>query len=267
MPESSWNPRVCAQLYSVRDPMAADPRATLLALRDAGYDSVELTMEDIEPQDYAALLKEVGLDAVSAHGWFDDLEGELPELELLAAVGAPQVVCGSCPSEFLTVPAPAEDWVAAGRRMEPWAQEYARRGIRFAYHDHEWELEAEFGERRGLDLLLEGMPSADVELDVAWIAAGGADPVQYIHRYADRLSVLHIKDVRRRADAPASGGGRWDIWETVELGAGQVDLDAALEAARAVGVPILAIEQDHSPDQLGSALRSLSWLLGRLGRA
>jgi sugar phosphate isomerase/epimerase len=103
--------------------------------------------------------------------------------------------------------------------------------LRFAYHNHSWELanDAEI-----LDVLVKHTEPADVSLvlDIAWAHLGGIPIENLLSQYGERIAYLHIKDV--------SG-------ETFcELGTGAVDLDHVLQLADANGIEWLVVEQDYT---------------------
>ena len=63
------------QLFSVRDDMEADPVKTLTALKEMGYDGVELAgTYDMSAVKIKTILDEIGLELVSAHVGPDLLE-------------------------------------------------------------------------------------------------------------------------------------------------------------------------------------------------
>ena len=69
---------VAIQVYSVRKDAEADLRGTLTALRDMGYDGVELAgLYGMKPAEVKAILEEVGLVPLSAHVPFQELEADI----------------------------------------------------------------------------------------------------------------------------------------------------------------------------------------------
>jgi len=110
-------------------------------------------------------------------------------------------------------------------------QQCREAGLRFAYHNHNWELadDAEI-----LDALVQSTSADDVSLvlDIAWAHVGGHDLADLVRRYGDRVAYLHIKDV-------AAG-------KFCELGTGKVDLDAVLTLADEYGIEWLVVEQDYT---------------------
>ena len=156
-----------------------------------------------------------------------------------------------------------EGWACGAQRLDTLGARLRAAGFRLSYHNHDFEL-GRFDDdpRSKLDRLYEetGAENLYAELDLGWLQAGGADPVEYIRRYAGRCPLLHVKDVRGQREA---GQVRF-----AELGRGVVDWPAVFEAARECGVEWCIYEQDQdfaSGDPLASAEESYKFLKTHLG--
>jgi len=106
----------------------------------------------------------------------------------------------------------------------------ALEGIDLSYHNHNHEL-ARYGEKTWLQMLYE-----KAEIDVYWIQAGGGDPSDWIRRCAGREPLLHLKDM-------AVSGGREQRF--AEIGEGNLNWKAIIEAAKEGGVEWYIVEQDN----------------------
>jgi sugar phosphate isomerase/epimerase len=76
-------------------------------------------------------------------------------------------------------------------------EEALKRGIKFGYHNHSMEFATVPGTDQFFEdfLIANTDPSKVIfEMDVYWTKVGGQDPVAYIKKYPDRISLLHIKD-------------------------------------------------------------------------
>jgi hypothetical protein len=72
-----------------------------------------------------------------------------------------------------------------------------KRGIKFGYHNHNFEFATIAGTNQIYEDYLIANTDPDkvfFQMDVYWIKVGGQDPVAYLKKYADRFKVLHIKD-------------------------------------------------------------------------
>ena len=235
------------QLYTVRDIFAQDPLATLARAARLGFAGVEFA--GYGGLDSARLRRELdalGLAAPASHVSIERLTNA-PDAELAYAA---ELGVGTVVAPYARFDDP-DAWTRLAETLEDLAQRSALLGMQLAYHNHAHEIRERVGEVRVLDHLLERAPAIGAELDLAWIEAGGADPVDYLERYAGRVPLIHLKDYR-----PTEHDGD----STVELGTGVVDLDAALAAAERTGVPWIILEQDHCPgDAFASVEQNLAW--------
>jgi sugar phosphate isomerase/epimerase len=121
-----------------------------------------------------------------------------------------------------------------------------KRGLEFAYHNHNVEFrKLEKGETGYGILLRETDPKlVKLEVDVGWMAAGGADPAALIAANAGRVRLLHFKDFSTITPAVNELGGAASA-HIVDLGTGVAPLKPAYDAARKAGVEYFIV--DHDP--------------------
>jgi sugar phosphate isomerase/epimerase len=121
-------------------------------------------------------------------------------------------------------------------------------GLRFAYHNHAFELTPVEG-ARPLDLLLGRTDPAlvDFELDLFWCVQGGADPLDYFRRFPGRFPMVHVKD--RTAD------GRM-----ADVGAGTLDFRTWFGQHRTAGIRHYFVEHDEPADPWASIRASYAYL-------
>lgn len=136
------------------------------------------------------------------------------------------------------------------------ARRLADEGIVLSYHNHH----VEFARMDGvhiLDLIRAAAPDLKLELDVHWIQRGGLDPVAVLTKYAGAIDLVHLKDYRiglppaEAFDALAAGDrAAWNkhwsaLVQFAEVGSGNLDFTAVVEAGIAGGAQYLLIEQDE----------------------
>jgi inosose dehydratase len=140
----------------------------------------------------------------------------------------------------------ADDYRRMGRLLTELGKRTADIGVTVSYHHHMNAL----GERpQEVRAVLESSDPKFVklQLDTAHYQQGGGDPVEAIRQYGDRLSFLHIKDLR--SPLPGAKGDLTRSYEFVELGRGKVDLKDVFKALDAVNYKGWAIvELDRVPE-------------------
>lgn len=242
--------RTAINLFTVRE--IDEPLSRVLErVADAGFDGVEFIhrLPESNTDDVVATLEETGLEAPAAHvAPFTDLDGA-PDAFDAAAADYEAVGCDylafSIGDGYATTDAEIRE---AATKLDALAERVEARGFELLYHNHHWEFESLDGASR-YDRLLEATDDrVGVELDVGWAAAGGADPVALIDRLGERLRVLHAKD----ADVDAA--------ESVEVGDGDVDLEACVRAAAEAGVEWVVYEHDEPTDPRASISTGASFL-------
>jgi sugar phosphate isomerase/epimerase len=243
--------RVGVQLYTVRTELQRDFEATLARVAAIGYRDVEFAgYFDRSPSRVAALLRSNSLASTSTHIPFDRLRGDWQRvLDDAAKIG----------HETVTIP-----WMAAGdlRTIDDWkriaalfnerASQARAAGLRFAYHNHDFEFAAIDSAVPFDALLTETDPDlVDFELDIYWITRAGFDPLDYFARFPGRFSMTHLKDWT----GPPENG-------MTDVGSGVIDFPRIIAAADAAGVRHHFVEHDQPADPMSSIRSSYAYLAG-----
>lgn len=244
---------IAIQLYTLREEMNRDFVGTLRKVAELGYEGVEFAgYGDLDPYELKQLLLELNLKPVGSHVSVDRLSNHLEEeVEYNRILGTQYVVC-----PYLIESQRNEEFVKTELidLLAVSSQVCANAGIGFAYHNHDFEFRIQIENQLLLDAIFSQTPveTVQVELDVCWVQYGGYSPLEYIHKYQNRLPLLHLKDMKIGPD------GRI---ETVELGEGVVDLPSVIQASEAAGVKWLVVEQDDCKRlPLESIQMSMNWL-------
>jgi len=241
---------VALQLYTVRQQLAEDYEGTLRAVKEIGYDFIQITGAiPYEAAEMKALLDDIGLQASSIDVMPEELSANLDHwIAYAKALGTRDLVYPwTHPDQRKT----HDDWTAIFSFVEETGAKCAEQGMRLSYHHHAFEFEP-YGDSCILDALLDRTSPQHVyaELDTYWIKRGGADPATYIRKYAGRLPMLHLKDM---ADDEKKS--------FAEVGTGVLDWQGIHAAAIDAGVEVYAVEQDVCPgDPLDSARGSLEFV-------
>ncbi|HZG73295.1 MAG TPA: sugar phosphate isomerase/epimerase [Chondromyces sp.] len=139
-------------------------------------------------------------------------------------------------------------------RAEEMAHRLAEHGIELYYHTHHVEFEKYDGVYL-LDLIKQNTTKLGFELDVHWIQRAGENPVKIIEQYKNRISLLHLKDYRIASvefnpedlkDMARFMNKFFNIIEFAELGEGNLDIAAMMDAGLQSGVQYFLIEQDDT---------------------
>ncbi len=259
------------QLYTVREQLKTDVKATLQAIADIGYKELEL-LGVTDAGTLVPMAKGLGLTPVSAHipaplvtgnwdAWADAARATPASDRTLAKTldaarshGVKYVVVSYLqPAERGTKTADYEKFADQLNR----AGETARAaGLTLGYHNHGFEFAPLGDGRRPIDVLLSRLDPAlaKLELDVFWVSITGADPAEFLTANKGRIALVHLKD--KAKGAPRETDERKVAKPTfTEVGHGALDFPAILKAAQTAGVEHYFVEQDQTPGDPVTSLR------------
>ncbi len=240
------------QLYSSRNYPALG--ATLQMLADLGYDGVEgfggLYADKASLADMAAGLKATGLKMYSGHFGLDQVENS-PDfaIEVAKTLGMSQVIVPWIHPDMR--PTDGAGWRALGARLQKAGAPVVAAGLKFGWHNHDFEFVALPDGTIPQTALFEGGPDLAWEMDVAWVVRGGADPLAWIDVHKNRIIAAHVKDI-----APAGQNLAEDGW--ADVGHGTVAWGQIMPALRAIGVENFVMEHDNPSDHARFASRALA---------
>ena len=152
-------------------------------------------------------------------------------------------------------PATARGWRDFGARLELAGAPLRAAGLGFGWHNHDFEFVPLPDGTVPMAALLQGGPSLEWEMDVAWVVKGGADPAAWIAAEGRRITAAHVKDI-----APAGQNAEEDGW--ADVGHGTVDWRGLMGLLRGAGVAHFIIEHDNPSDHTRFARRSLASVKG-----
>ena len=243
---------ISIQLYTVRDLCAQDFFGTLEEIAKIGYIGVEFAgLHGKSPQDVAAKVKSLGLKVSSSHVGLPTSETVNQMVDIEKVLGNNLLITGFGPDDFKTV----ELCKRSAAQFQEAAQLVKERGLRFGVHNHWWEFHKVDG-RLAYDILMEEAPDLHSELDIYWVAFGGADPVDIVRRYKSRIPVLHVKDGPLEPDKPHTAVGK-----------GKVPVPAVINAADPSVLEWLIVELDSCGTDMMEAVRDSYTYLTSTGLA
>lgn len=245
------------QLYAVRDEVAKDLPGTLKAISAIGYREVELAGMPIpSAAKLRTLLEDSGLKAPSMHSSMADLlKGLQQRIDYAAAIGAKYLVCSfpwTPDSRFSKATGDSGAALAAGMTLDDWkwnAEQLNRigeltrkAGIQCGYHNHNIEFRSFDGVVAYDELLRLTDPKlVTMQLDIGWVVTAGADTRKILTQHADRIALLHVKEVRKGARTTTAGMDS----QTTEVGSGQVDWRALFGAMNPQRIRHYFVEQEN----------------------
>ena len=229
------------QLYSVRDDIKADYTGTIAAVAEMGYTGVEAAgyndgkFYDMSPADFKKSIEDAGMTVLSSHAgrpladpaadtnWEETCAWWDTAIQAHKEAGMKYLVVAWIPTPKTLV-----DLQAYCDYFNQIGEKCNAAGIRFGYHNHNFEFTEIEGEMM-YDYMINNTDPDKVfyQMDVYWVGQGGQDPVAYMNKYPGRFEILHIKD-------------------ELEIGkSGQVDFEAIYNNAEVAGAKYMVVEVER----------------------
>ncbi|NOU75791.1 TIM barrel protein [Paenibacillus sp. LMG 31458] len=249
--------KFAAQLFTLRDELEKDYFGTLRKVREMGWQAVQISgLFGNNPADIAKVLQETGLLTAGIHVGLAELKNQLDEVVKRADLfGTKDIVVPYFPAD--------QQHEQGYRQLRSDLNNIARmlesKGYRISYHNHAFEFNTMIDGESALEYILEPVPGNRVfaEIDVYWVKRGGRDPLSFIQPYANRMPIIHLKDM--------SDDGKQS---TVEVGTGQIDFIPILRWGEQNGIEWYAVEQDQCQrdplDCLATSLENLNAMVEKL---
>ena len=227
---------LAVQMYTLRNECGKDFPGTLKAVAEMGYDGVELAgTYGLSGKEVGALLDDLGLKRAGAHMGIDAFGDNFAKsVEDLKAMGTEFVTIPGLPGEMTEN---GDAWRKTAAKMNEIGLKLKKEGIQLSYHNHAHEFKTFDGEF-GLDILYgNSQPEAlHAQIDTYWVQYGGVDPVEYLKKVSNRLSLVHIKDMAKGEERTFT-----------EIGNGILDWKGIFAVCEAAGAKWYIVEQDTCP--------------------
>jgi sugar phosphate isomerase/epimerase len=236
-------------LYTVRNEMGKDAKATLKQVADLGYKYIEAVdykdgkFYGMTPDEFKSYLKSLGLTPLSVHMGSMTLDNADKLVADVKAAGFKYFVAPVPPMGMFKFD-PATKKLGMEGTIEKLAdilntiaKKATAAGLEFLYHNHDFEFQANKDGIVTIDYLLEHLDAKYVnfEMDLYWVVKAGADPVAYFQKYPGRFKIWHVKDMDSQ--------GRF-----APVGQGKIDFKGILAHKKLAGMKYYIVEQDQTFD-------------------
>lgn len=222
------------QLWTVKEDMAKDAKATLRAISQDGYHQIE-SFEGKEGMfwgmkntEFKKRMDDLNMHIISSHcNISQDFEKKAAEA---AAIGMQYLICPyKGPQKSI------DDFKKFADEFNKAGEICKKNGIRFAYHNHDYSFKSIDGQIPQ-DVMLANTDKGlvDFEMDIYWVVAAGADPETYFKKYPGRFRLCHVKDLAKTAKGH----------ESVQLGKGTIDYKRILKTGASHGLRYYIVEQE-----------------------
>lgn len=240
---------ISIQLYTVRE-LAKDGNHlnVLQQIADIGYKGVEGSGYGMTPSEFRKVVEDMGMAVSSYFGPFPTPETVNKFIDTAKELGTNQTVSGFWIPDF----ADRDAIASAARKVNAVLPALDEAGITFSLHNHWaefWKVEG----RWAIDWLFDACPGVNLELDIYWCSAFGANrPAEVVAKYRDKIHLMHVKDGPLVEGRPH-----------VAVGSGKMDIPGTIAAADPDVLKWLIVELDEcGTDMMQAVADSYRYLVG-----
>lgn len=244
--------------YSAEDASEKTLAAAFHTVKSLGYDEIQTAGFGVVGIDaYARLAHEAGLEIVGTHYDYNEMLNDTDEAmrkhteilrtKIMGVGGMPMPARESKEALFKFI----DDYNKIGEKIKPY-------GFKLTYHNHHFEFIRFDDGKTIMDYLYEGLNPETTSfcLDTHWVQRGGGNPTTWIEKLANRIDILHLKDMTVIRDEEGV------VQPLItEVGNGSIDFDSIMAAAEKGNVRYYCVEQDRCPgDPMDSLKMSADYL-------
>ncbi|RYY37544.1 MAG: sugar phosphate isomerase/epimerase [Sphingobacteriaceae bacterium] len=237
--------KVGLQLYSLRDYLPKDVKGVTAKVAAAGYKEVETYgyskangFWGLDAKAYSELLKANGLVSPSGHYGIESYfrDGNTKDIdeaiEAAKIIGQTYVILPYMGGDLIDT---AEKCKAMAKKFNAAGEMLQKHGLKFGYHNHNFEWKPVEGTTFYDVLLQETNPKlVTLELDLYWVVRSNLDPAKMLITHPDRFKLVHVKDADKA-----------NVELNTEIGKGSVDYKAIFAVAKKAGIKHFIVEQEN----------------------
>ena len=222
------------QLYSFRAEMLQDPKRTLEKIASLGIKQIESASSakglfyGLSTKEMKRTCEDLGMTLRSGHVNID--QNWAKTMDQAAESGQEYIICSSMPSRGQTI----DNYKAVAYVFNKEAEKCKELGLKFGYHNHEYEFDSDQGQVL-YDVLMDHTDPMlmHMELDLCLVIVAGKNPIDYFDKYPGRFPLWHLKDMDLIKK------------QSTEFGKGGLDINLMLESSKKSGLLYPFIEQEE----------------------
>jgi len=241
-------PKIGVQLIVWGDRPAKDLDGVLNEAASIGYSGVEMGPGPLQGlEDPSEPFTSNGLALTGLHIGVGDMKTVETCLQLIKECGAHYLLFSGAGGRGNT----EKEYRESSKFIKAVAEKSRDLGVRVCYHNHYQEI---IDGAKGIKIICSEVEPELLSLcvDTYWVQYAGASPVQFLKENLDRISYLHLKDLKDK--------------DFVELGQGAIDFPGVFKAIEGREVEWAVVEQDRTKKTPKESMQiSRRYLRNRLG--
>jgi len=230
--------RIGAQFYTLRDftQTIEEFDKTCKKISDIGYKIVQVSGTPLDAKEMRDVLDKYGLTAVTTHKGYDDFVKNIDKvIEYNKILGSDLCGLGAMSPDCWGSKEGMDGFISTINKV---CEILKKENMYFGYHNHAFEFIKHDGKLSYDRLIEETDPETfNFIADTYWFQMGGKNPADVIKKLGKRAMAVHLKDFYVKKES-------WMEPNVCEVGSGNLDWTAILDACEEAGTRWALVEQD-----------------------
>lgn len=235
--------------YTAEDASEEKVRKALLGMKKAGYDEIQLAaLGKFSIEQWSDFVKEADLTVMGTHWDHDEMLDNTEE-----AIRKHKEYFDTDTMGFVSLPIASvldkKELFAFLDKFNKMTEIVKKHNFKITMHNHHWEFYKVDGKKTAMDYFME---ETDPEVafscfDTYWAQYAGVNPTEFIKKYAGRIDVLHMKDMKLEYTPKEVMHSTCYGPMITEIGNGNLNWHEIVKASVESGVNHFCVEQDVCP--------------------
>ena len=246
---------ISLQLYTTRN---FQPYAPILEfIKEAGIVNLELFgLESINIDEFRDIMGLNSITAQSAHVGFEAIKDTKNIIDRAKRLSIKHVIVPAPPArkdaEFKnTFDMNEDEWMSFGKDLSSYVNKFEDAGLTLGYHNHSYEFKPLASGKLPIECMMDQNENLKFEIDLGWTIAGGADPIQWIKKYSDKVIACHLKDFYSKEK------DMLDHDNQSSIGDGFINWSQLISTLRETDCELFVLEHDDPKDYKDYVSRSI----------
>ena len=135
-----------------------------------------------------------------------------------------------------------QEWLQFGKELSFFVKIFEDNGLTLGYHNHSFEFNKLSSGKMPIECILDYNENLKYEIDIGWLVAGNADPMEWINKYSDKIIACHLKDFFSKDQ------DLLDHNQQSAIGEGFIDWPSILSEINKTNCEVFVLEHDDPSD-------------------
>jgi sugar phosphate isomerase/epimerase len=189
---------ISVQLYTTRK---FQPYAPIFEfIKESGVTNIELFgLESVNIKEFKQMMGTNNITSHSTHVGFEALRDTQNIIDRAKELKIKHVIVPAPPArkdgDFKnTFDMNEDEWIAFGKDLSSYVTQIEDAGLKLGYHNHSYEFRPLESGKLPIECMMDQNENLKLEIDLGWAVAGGADPIDWIKKYSNKIIACHLKD-------------------------------------------------------------------------